>query len=79
MAVESKIGSKGEIFLPKKIREKLGWVSSTPIIIEVVDNELRIRKKTTTLDLIKNTPIKRKLTQTDLEKLDKQITEELEQ
>ncbi len=77
--IESKIGSKGEIFLPKKIRKKLGLDLSTPIIIEVVNNELRIRKKATTLDLIKNTPIKRRLTQTDLEKLDKQITKDLEQ
>ena len=77
--IESKIGSKGEIFLLKKIREILDLVPSTPIIIEVVGNELRIRKKVTTLDLIKNTPIKRRLTQTDLEKLDKQITKDLEQ
>ncbi len=71
--IESKIGSKGEIFLLKKIREILDLVPSTPIIIEVVGNELRLRKKVTTLDLIENTPIKRRLTQKDLEKLDNKL------
>ena len=43
MIVESKVGSKGELFLTKDIREKLGWKPGDPIFFEVKNKELIIR------------------------------------
>ena len=39
-----KVGSKGEIFPPKEIRERLGLVRNQPIILSVHQNKLIIRK-----------------------------------
>lgn len=39
-----KIGSKGEIFPPKEIREELGLEKNQPIIITVHNKQLIIRK-----------------------------------
>lgn len=39
-----KVGSKGEIFPPKEIREKLGLVRNQPILLVMHRNNLIIRK-----------------------------------
>ncbi|TXT53463.1 MAG: hypothetical protein BAJALOKI1v1_2420007 [Promethearchaeota archaeon] len=39
-----KIGSKGEIFPPKEVREKLGLLPGQPIIIYLHKDQLIVRK-----------------------------------
>jgi len=39
-----KIGSKGEIFPPKEIREYLGLTQNQPIIMSIQEDKLIIRK-----------------------------------
>ena len=39
-----KIGTKGEIFPPKEVREKLGFLKDQPIIMTVHGDQLIIRK-----------------------------------
>jgi AbrB family looped-hinge helix DNA binding protein len=39
-----KIGTKGEIFPPKEVREKLGLLQNQPIIMTVHGDQLIIRK-----------------------------------
>jgi len=52
MIVESKVGSKGELFLTKDIREKLSWNPGDPIFFEVKNNELIIRRIPDLLELL---------------------------
>ncbi|MFQ6126374.1 MAG: AbrB/MazE/SpoVT family DNA-binding domain-containing protein [Candidatus Heimdallarchaeota archaeon] len=42
--IEAKIGSKGEIYPPKEIRDVLNWNPGDKILLEIVSGELRIRK-----------------------------------
>jgi len=39
-----KIGSKGEIFPPKEVRETLGLTSNQPILVKVYNNRMIIQK-----------------------------------
>ncbi|MBD3196840.1 MAG: hypothetical protein GF317_17415 [Candidatus Lokiarchaeota archaeon] len=39
-----KIGSKGEIFTPKEVREELGLTKDEPIIMRVYPNRIVIQK-----------------------------------
>ena len=51
-----KIGSKGEIFPPKDIREKLGFEPNQPIILYVHNDQLIIRKVHSLEELLKSPP-----------------------
>ena len=55
-----KIGSKGEIFPPKIIREKLGFEPNQPIILFVHQDQLIVRK-IYTIEEILNVPPKTKI------------------
>ena len=61
-----KIGSKGEIFPPKIIREKLGFEPNQPIILFVHQDQLIVRK-IYTMEEILNVPPKTKMIM-DIEK-----------
>ena len=50
---KSKIGSKGEIFPPKEIRERLGLRPGTEIDLKVEDSKLVIRAIPNVNDLLK--------------------------
>ncbi len=51
-----KIGSKGEIFPPKEIRELLGLEKSQPILLTTHNNLLIIRKLNTVEELLSKAP-----------------------
>lgn len=51
-----KIGSKGEIFPPKNIREELGLEPGQPIILYVHKDQLIIRKIHSLEELVKDPP-----------------------
>jgi len=51
-----KIGSKGEIFPPKEIRELLGLEKDQPIILTIQNNLLIIRKLHTVEELLADPP-----------------------
>ena len=50
---KSKIGSKGEIFPPKDIRQKLGLMPGTEIDLKVEDSKLIVRPIPRVNDLLK--------------------------
>lgn len=63
MTVETiilKIGSKGEIFPPKKIREKLGFEPNQPILLYIHQDQLIVRKLHS-IEGILNVPPKTKI------------------
>lgn len=51
-----KIGSKGEIFPPKNIREELGLEPGQPIILYLHKDQLIIRKIHSLEEIVKDTP-----------------------
>ena len=51
-----KIGSKGEIFPPKDLREKLGFEPDQPIILYIHNDQLIIRKVHSLEELLKSPP-----------------------
>ena len=53
---KSKVGSKGEIFPPKEIRERLGLRPGTDIDISVVDDKLVVQTTPRVRDLLKERP-----------------------
>jgi len=57
MIVESKVGSKGELFLTKDIQEALGWKLGDAIFSEVRDNELIVRHIPNLLELLEKPPL----------------------
>ena len=75
---ESKIGSKGEIFIPKELRKKLGFLPSIPIILQVNGSELIVTRKKLFRDLLLETPIKYHLSVKDLQEIDEEVNEALE-
>lgn len=57
MIVESKVGSKGELFLTKDLREKLGWKAGDPIFFEIQNQTLIIRRIPDLLELLEAPPL----------------------
>jgi len=51
-----KIGSKGEIFPPKEIREKLGFKPNQPILIYIHQDQLIVRKLHSIQEILKSPP-----------------------
>ena len=72
-----KIGSKGEIFPPKEIREKLGLVPNQTIILTVQQDKLIIRKLYSIEDILK-TPPKVKISYHAWKQFKQQLSEEYE-
>jgi len=52
MIVESKVGSKGELFLTKDIRDLLGLKPGDTIFLEVKNNELIVKRIPDLLELL---------------------------
>lgn len=73
-----KVGSKGEIFPPKEIREKLDLVSNQPILLVLHRNNLIIRKLHS-LDEILQQPAKVTISSQAWKEFRRRLSEEAEQ
>lgn len=74
---ESRVGSKGELFPSKEIREKLGLKPHTRVIYRVVDGRLVIEPVPDLKDLLCEPP-ELEITQDDLEKDRRKLSRESE-
>lgn len=72
-----KIGSKGEIFPPKELRQSLGLEPNQPIIISQYKNTLIIRKLSSLDEILKQKP-KLTISYHAWKLLDQELNEELE-
>jgi len=72
-----KIGSKGEIFPPKAIREKLGLKPDQPILLSLHNDNLIIRKLYSIEEILK-TPPKIKISYHAWKQFKEQLNEEYE-
>ncbi len=57
MEFEGKVGSKGELFPPKPIREKLGLKPHTRVLYRVEDGKLIVEPIPTLEDVLREEPI----------------------
>jgi AbrB family looped-hinge helix DNA binding protein len=53
---ESRVGSKGELFPPKEIRDKLGLRPRSKVIYEVVDGRLLVEPVPSLEEVLKEPP-----------------------
>ena len=51
-----KIGSKGELFPPKEIREKLGLNPDQVVVASIIGNKMIVRKLISPLETLKEPP-----------------------
>lgn len=72
-----KIGSKGEIFPPKEIREKLGFKPNQPILLYVHKDQLIVRKIYSMEELL-NVPPKTKISYHALKLFKEDLIEDYE-
>ena len=72
-----KIGSKGEIFPPKEIRERLGFEPNQPILLYVHQDQL-IARKLHSIEEILNFPPKIKISYHAWKQFKDQLTGEYE-
>ncbi len=72
-----KIGSKGEIFPPKVIRERLGFEPNQPILLFVHQDQLIIRK-IYSIEEILNVPPKTKISYHALKQFKEDLIEDYE-
>ncbi len=55
--VEGRVGSKGELFPPKDIREKLGLKPHTKVLLHVADGKLIVEPIPSLEDLMSREPL----------------------
>ena len=72
-----KIGSKGEIFPPKEIRQKLGLTKDQPILLTQHKNTLIIRKIHSIEELLKK-PAKVEISYHAWKQFKKELSQEVE-
>lgn len=72
-----KIGSKGEIFPPKVIREKLGFKPDQPILLFIHEDQLIVRKLHS-IEEILSSPTKTKISYHAWKQFKEDLTEEYE-
>jgi AbrB family looped-hinge helix DNA binding protein len=72
-----KVGSKGEIFPPKEIRQSLGLEPNQPIIIYQYKNTLIVRRLTSLEEILEQDP-KITISYHAWKQLDQDINEDLE-
>jgi AbrB family looped-hinge helix DNA binding protein len=72
-----KIGSKGEIFPPKEIRERLGFTPNQPILLYVHQDQLIVRK-VHSIEEILDTPPKTKISYHAWKHFKEELTEDYE-
>jgi AbrB family looped-hinge helix DNA binding protein len=74
---KTKVGSKGEIFPPKEIREKLGLLPGTELDLEVKDSKLIIKPIPTINDMLKR-PSKVEISLEQFHKLRRNLSKKAE-
>jgi bifunctional DNA-binding transcriptional regulator/antitoxin component of YhaV-PrlF toxin-antitoxin module len=68
MHIESSVGSKGELFMPKQLREALGFKPGDKIYFDIgEDNVLRVLKVPDLLELLKLPPINKPQSPNEIE------------
>ena len=72
-----KVGSKGEIFPPKEIREKLGFKPNQPILLSIHQDQLIVRK-IHSIEEILNVPPKTKISYHAWKQFKEELTEKYE-
>ena len=72
-----KIGSKGEIFPPKAIREKLGFEPDQPILLFIHEDQLIVRKLHS-IEEILNSPPKTRISYHAWKQFKEELLEEYE-
>jgi AbrB family looped-hinge helix DNA binding protein len=75
---KAKVGSKGEIFPPKKIREKLGLRPGTELDFKVEDSKLIVQAIPKVNDLLNRRPTKVEITLEDFHKFRRQLSKKAE-
>jgi AbrB family looped-hinge helix DNA binding protein len=50
--IVGKVGKKGEIYVPKKVRNQINLNPGDEVLVEVRDEELIIRKKESIVDIL---------------------------
>ncbi len=73
-----KIGSKGEIFPPKEIREYLGFSTNQSVILSIVQDKLIVRKVSSFQEIL-DRPAKVKISKQAWKKLKEEFNEEIYQ
>lgn len=74
----SKVGSKNELYPPKKIREKIGLKPGVKILFAVENKILKVKPIPNILDLLKAKELG-KVSLKDLRKYRKSLTKEIEE
>jgi AbrB family looped-hinge helix DNA binding protein len=74
---KSRVGSKGELFPPKNIREKLGLQAHTQIIYKIEDNKLIVEPVPSLQEVIKE-PSAVEITLQDFHKHRKELSQKAE-
>lgn len=77
MAVESRVGSKGELFVPKEIREKLGLKPGMRVVYRVKDGRLIVEPIPSIEDILKE-PVYVRIGVEDFHKFRKEISKSAE-
>ena len=52
-----KVGKKGELYIPKKVRESIDLKPGDEVLVEVRGKELIIRKKRSIVDVLMEEPV----------------------
>ena len=73
--IELKVGSKGELFLPKSLRENLGLKPGDKLYLELKNDTIIIKKIPDLLELLNLPPISKPMTP---EEIDKELGKEQE-
>ena len=72
MRIRREIGEKGQVVIPRDIRELLGLKQGSSIVFEINDREVKIRPEKNAEEIVEdffNVPkIKKKLTQKEIKK-----------
>ncbi len=73
MIIKRQLGERGQLVIPKDIRELLGVRSGEEVVFEVINNEVKIKKEQDAEQLVNdfvNIPkLKKKLSIKDLKKI----------
>jgi len=76
--IESRVGSKGELFLPKEIREKLGLRPYTKVIYRIEDGKLLIVEPVPSIEEVLEEPTSVEITLEEFHESRKKLSERAE-
>lgn len=76
--IELKVGSKGEIYLKKKIRNLLGIKPHDFVVLTVKEGEIILRPKKRFKDIAREMPIQVQLSKAMSDEIDRELQDSLE-